>query len=316
MPGAHMQPAPVILSLIGQQDDVDALAEALDTGGVDGWSWAIAAGVLVAAIVLALLVRWSLTQLLSRRIERALAVLLARLTGYLVVTIGLVYALDTLGVRIGPLLGALGILGIALAFALRDILENFVAGVMLQLRRPFTYGDEVMIDGHEGTVHDIDARLVTITTPDGETVMIPSATVIKSDVVNYTARGGRRTDVPVGVAYGTDLERARHVLAEAVGAVTGVRAEPAPTTLLTGFGESSIDFVVRYWHDPAIAEFWRVRSAVVLAVDDALAGADITIPFPQRRVWLDAVADETIDETIEEAVEEVSHRTEAGTPGP
>jgi len=291
---------------VGQQDDVDALAEALDTGGIDGWSWVIAASVLVAALVLAQLVRWSFTRLLSRRIDRALAVLLARLSGYLVVTIGLVYALDTLGVRIGPLLGALGVLGIALAFALRDILENFVAGVMLQLRRPFTYGDEVMIDGHEGSVLDIDARLVTMTTPDGETVMIPSATVIKSDVVNYTARGGRRTDVEVGVAYGTDLATARQVLTGAVSAVNGVRPDPPPAALLTGFGESSIDFAVRYWHDPTIAEFWRVRSDVVLAVDDALAEAGITIPFPQRRLWLDGTAS---DGSVE-----VSDPAEAGTP--
>jgi small-conductance mechanosensitive channel len=136
-------------------------------------------------------------------------------------------------------------------------------------------------------VTSIDARLVTVTTPDGETVLIPSATVIKSDVVNYTSVGRRRTDVEVGVAYGTDLSEARRALEPAVGSVAGVLASPAPKILLTAFGDSSIDFVVRYWHDPSILAFWSVRSDVVVAVDAALADADITIPFPQRRLWID-----------------------------
>jgi small-conductance mechanosensitive channel len=270
-----------------RQDDIDALSDALDTGGIGAWDWVTAAAVLVGAVLIAQLVKWMFTRLLARRIDRALAVLIARLAGYLIVTVGLIYSLDALGVRIGPLLGALGVLGIALAFALKDILENFVAGVMLQLRRPFTYGDEVDIDGHQGSVTSIDARLVTVTTPDGETVLIPSATVIKSDVVNYTSVGRRRTDVEVGVAYGTDLGEARRALEHAVESVAGVLEAPAPKVLLTAFGDSSIDFVVRYWHDPSILAFWSVRSDVVVAVDAALAEADITIPFPQRRLWID-----------------------------
>ncbi|MEM1333116.1 MAG: mechanosensitive ion channel family protein [Actinomycetota bacterium] len=267
------------------QDDVDAIAEAFDTDGLDAWAWITAGITLAVAILLAIVVRWSLTRLLDRRLDRALAVLISRLVGYVVVTVGLAYALESLGVQIGPLLGALGIAGIALAFALKDILENFVAGVMLQIRRPFTYGDEVEIAEQQGRVEEIDARLVTIVTPSGETVLVPSAAVIKSEVTNLSARGARRTDVPIGVAYGTDLRRARQVLLDAVRELDGVHGDPAPQVLLTGFGDSSIDFVVRYWHGPAIATFWQVRSDVAFAVDAALAEADITIPFPQRTLW-------------------------------
>lgn len=279
---------PTIAMTAPRQDDIDALTDALETDGIGGWDWLLAGAVFVASIVVAQLAKWALTRVLRRRLDRALAVLIARLVGYLIVTVGVVYSLDTLGVRIGPLLGALGVMGIALAFALRDILENFVAGVMIQLRRPFTYGDEVVINDHEGTIHEIDARLVTVATPDGETVMIPSATVIKSDVVNYTTRGGRRTDVPIGVAYGTDLRTAGDLLTEAVGSVSGVRGEPAHEVLLTGFGDSSIDFVVRYWHDPSIAAFWAVRDEVVLTIERALDDAGITIPFPQRKLWIES----------------------------
>ena len=156
---------------------------------------------------------------------------------------------------------------------------------MLQIRRPFTYGDEVEINERTGRVRDIDARLVTIVTPDGETLLVPSAVVIKSEVVNYTAQGGRRTDAPIGVAHRSDLADSKRALRQAVDSVDGVRRDPPPTVLLTGFGDSSIDFVVRYRHDPSIAAFWRVRSDVTFAIDRELTDAGITIPFPQRTLW-------------------------------
>lgn len=267
--------------------DDEALAEALQTDGIDGWEWATAGITLAATIVVSIAVRWALDRVLERRLDPALSTLIARVAGYAVFAVGFVYALESLGVRIGPILGALGIAGIAIAFALRDILENFVAGVMLQLKRPFTYGDQVLINDYEGTVRSIDSRVVTIETPDGETVMIPSVTVIKADLNNYTQLGQRRTTLPVGVAYGTDLEQARRVLERAVRGADGVQESPAPDVLLEAFGDSSIDFVVRYWHEPSIAELWRTRHNVAASVERALADADIAIPFPQRRLWID-----------------------------
>jgi len=273
-----------------QQSDVDTdaiseLSDALSDGGLGPWDWGTAAIVLAVGIIVSRLVKFGTVKVLQRRLDQALAVLIGRLSSYAIVTVAFVYALDSLGVAIGPVLGALGIVGIALAFALRDILENFVAGILLQLQRPFTYGDQISVNEHEGTVRDIGTRLVTVVTPDGETIKIPSATVIKSDVNNYTEQGLRRTTLPVGVAYGTDLLRAQEVLAAAVMSAEGVVESPAYEVLLDGFGESSIDFVVRFWHLPTIADYWQVKSNVAFAVDRALADAGITIPFPQRTVW-------------------------------
>jgi len=273
-----------------QQSDVDTdaiseLSDALSDGGLGPWDWGTAAIVLVVGIIGSRFVKFGTVKVLQRRLDQALAVLIGRLSSYAIVTVAFVYALDSLGVAIGPVLGALGIVGIALAFALRDILENFVAGILLQLQRPFTYGDQISVNEHEGTVRDIGTRLVTVVTPDGETIKIPSATVIKSDVNNYTEQGLRRTTLPVGVAYGTDLLRAQEVLSSAVMSAEGVVDSPAYEVLLDGFGESSIDFVVRFWHLPTIADYWQVKSNVAFAVDRALAEAGITIPFPQRTVW-------------------------------
>lgn len=259
-----------------------AIVEALRTDGLTAWNFSIAIAIFVGSIILSRVLKYVLQRTLDRRLDTALAVLIARLFGYLVIVVGLIYSLESLGVAVGPVLGALGIAGIALAFAFQDILENFIAGILLQLKRPFTYGDQVQINDHEGVIREIDSRLVTILTPDGETVMIPSATVIKADINNYTGHGRRRTTLPVGVAYGTDLRRAGAVLLDAVRSVPEVLEHPEPEVLLEGFGDSSIDFVVRFWHEPTIAGFWKARSEVAYSVDGALKAAEITIPFPQR----------------------------------
>lgn len=268
--------------------DDSALAEAFSAAdGLSGWDYGEAGIILVASIVIAIVLRAVIVRLLTRgdRLDPALATLFARLAGYLVVTVGFVYSLESLGIDIGLVVGALGIAGIALAFALKDILENFVAGVLLQMQRPFTYGEQVLINDFEGTVEGIDSRLVTIVTPAGELVKIPSATVIKADIVNYTKRGMRRTTLPVGVAYGTDLKNAQRVILDAVSSADGVLESPDPEALLEGFGDSSIDFAVQFWHEPTIADFWHVRSNVAFTIEAALADADITIPFPQRTMW-------------------------------
>jgi small-conductance mechanosensitive channel len=106
--------------------------------------------------------------------------------------------------------------------------------------------------------------------------------VIKNPIVNLTARRARRTTVDVGVAYGTDLALATRLLSSAVAATEGVLPAPAPQIVATGFGESSIDLAVRFWHEPSIASVWQVRHAVVLTIERALSEAGIQIPFPQR----------------------------------
>ena len=245
----------------------------------------------MVGLVVARLAAWAVRSVLRRRVDRSLAALAGRLVGYAIVVFALVYALDSLGVAIGPLLGALGIVGIALAFAFRDILENFISGILLQLQRPFTYGDEVAIDGYEGTIREVSSRMVTMLTPAGETIRFPASTVITSDINNYTEHGLRRTTIPIGVAYGSDLRRAEVALRRALERADGVVPSPPAEVLLDGFGDSSIDFVVRYWHEPSIAEHWRTKSNVAFEIERALAEDGITIPFPQRTLHFAAPPD-------------------------
>ncbi len=259
----------------------EELAEALQ--GLSATNWITAAVILVGAIVLSRVVK-ALTAHVVERGEGAgkAAQLVGRVVGALVVVGGFVYALQVLGVRLGPLLGALGIGGLALAFAAQSILENLFASVLLQSRRPFRLGDQIATNEIEGTVEDVNFRTVILRTYDGEKVLIPCSQVLNAPITNFTARGTRRTTLDVGVAYGTDLDTAQQVLLRAAASVEGVRPQPVPEAWVEQFGESSIDFALRWWHLPDIATTWRVRSGVAMAVKAAFDEAGIEIPFPQR----------------------------------
>ena len=275
MPPALLAQSPTV--------DLEGLDEAIDTGGTDWVDWAVAAGILVGGILVALVVGRLLRRAFARRdVEGFLVDLVARLTSMVVVVVSMVWSLATLGVRVGPLLGALGIAGIALAFALKDTLENFIAGLLLQTRRPFHKGDEIVVGEDEGAVVEVNARSVVIDTPDGERLFVPSSRLITEPIVNLTRFSRRRTTLIVQVAYGTDLERAHEVLQAALEAEPGALDEPPPEVRVEAFAESGIDVALRFWHLPRITEMWRVRDRVAVAAHAALLDAGIEIPFPQR----------------------------------
>jgi small-conductance mechanosensitive channel len=173
-----------------------------------------------------------------------------------------------------------------LAFALQSILENFVAGVLLQVRRPFEKGDEIESQDYTGIITSVDSRTMTVCTPSGETVRLPNAEVIRHPIANLTEQGRRRTTLEVGVAYGTDLRRAIGIARSALDGLDGVLQNPAPEVVSTGFGDSSLDLAVLFWHGPSIAEKRRVTDQVMVAIDVAFAEHDVNIPFPQRTLHL------------------------------
>ncbi|MBD8869906.1 mechanosensitive ion channel family protein [Nocardioides donggukensis] len=246
----------------------------------------LALGVFAGGIAVAAMLRVLLVRLLDRGdADRYAGKLVGRFVGLVVVMIGAVYALGLVGIRVGPLLGALGVGGIALAFAAQDILQNFVAGVLLQVRRPFRVGDQIRSGEFDGVIRDVNLRTVELTTYDGLTVYLPNAEVLKAPIVNYTRTPNSRTSLTVGVAYDTDLRQARETLQEACASAEGVREDPPPEVWVEEFADSSINLAVRYWHRADIASMWRVRSAVAMAVKEALDRAEITIPFPQSTLW-------------------------------
>ena len=260
-------------------DDVE-LAQSISTGDV-----VRAALIFVASILVAVALRRLLVRVVDREADSHLGRIVGRFLSVVVVAFGAVFAFDAVGVAIGPLVGALGVGGIALAFAAQDILANLVSGVLLQVRHPFRIGDQIRSGEHEGVVDDINLRTVELTTYDGLTAYLPNAEVLRNPIINFTRTPFSRTEIDVGVAYDTDLEHAREVLLEACRRADGVQDAPPPEAWVREFGESSISIAVRYWHAADIASTWRVRSAVAIAVKQSLDGAGMTIPFPQRTLW-------------------------------
>ncbi len=259
----------------------DELAEIVPDGL--GWEdWIQAGVVILVAVVAAIVVRRVVCRLVDLGDAPMVGRATARFSAALVLGFGLVYALNSLGVQIGPLLGALGVGGIALAFAMQDILENLISGLILQARSPFSIGDEIITNDYEGTVLDVDLRSVRIRTFDGRQVIVPSSMVLKNPIENDTARPARRSTVVVGVSYDADAMAARQLVLEATAAVDGVHDDPAPEAFLESFGASSIDIAIRFWHDSTRRSMWATRSEVIAAVKRSLDDAGIEIPFPQR----------------------------------
>ena len=211
----------------------------------------------------------------------------ARLVRLAVVVAAVLLALSVAGVPVGAALAGLGIAGLAIAFALQSILENFVAGIILILRKPISHGEQVIVGEQEGTVDDIDLRVTRLVDYDGELVIIPNAEVFRSTIVNLTRRGKRRTRVVVGIDYRDDHDAAREVIEAAVAGVPGVLDTPAPQARCIALGESSVDFEVRYWTAPDIASVVDAQDGVLRSVKSAIEGAGMSIPWPIRTLSFD-----------------------------
>ncbi len=175
-------------------------------------------------------------------------------------------------------LGSLGFFSIAVGFAFRDILENLLAGLLLLFRAPFRTGDEVDIDGTSGSVVEINLRETVLRTYEGRQVLVPNATVYKNRIVVQTGFGAVRTEATVGVAYETDLDRARAVALEALRGVDGVLADPPPGVLVGELGTSTVDLRLLFWTAPQQRTVRVVQDAVLRAVNSAYGEAGIELP--------------------------------------
>lgn len=222
------------------------------------------------------------------RADRMAVSLVARLVRVLLVVAAVLVALAVAGVPVGPALAGLGVAGIAVALAMQNILENFIAGLILLARKPFRAGDQIGSNDLEGTVEEIDLRVTRLRSFDGEMILIPNIEVFQNPIVNFTRQGARRAHLFVGVDYRDDHDSAREVIRAAVARVEGVHNEPPPEVWLAELGESSVDFELVYWTAPQRLLSRRVQDRVLAAVKTAIADAGMTIPWPIRTLVMDS----------------------------
>jgi len=249
---------------------------------------ALAILVIVVFWLIARGVRAALARALERLSDnRAVNRLLGTLSYVGLVIVGLFIALGILELdkTVTSLLAGAGIVGLALAFAFQDAVENLVSGVTLSIRRPFRVGDFIETNGEQGTVEDLSLRTTSLRRPQGQLVVMPNRMVFKNPLVNYTTATNRRVDLEVGVSYGESLERVRQVALAAVEPVDGRDPGRGAEVFFTGFGESSIDLVIRFWlADLHPGHVMGAKSEAIERVKEAFDREGISIPFPVRAV--------------------------------
>ncbi len=202
--------------------------------------------------------------------------------------IGLLLALEVLDAStlVGSLLGAAGVVGLAVGFALRDTVENYIASLLLSLRQPFASNDLVSIEGCEGRVLRLTARATILLTLDGNHTRIPNAKVYKAVIVNYTRNPKRRFQFDVGVDTEQNLAAAQTLAATTLEQMEGVLKDPPPTCTVEQLGESNVVLRLFGWVDQTTAEFNKVRSEAIRLVKGAFDRAGVVMPEPIYNVRL------------------------------
>ena len=201
----------------------------------------------------------------------------------------IIQALHAVGVDLVSILGAAGVVGIAIGFASQTTLSNFISGIFLVSERSVSLGDYIRVDGAEGTVEAINLLSVSLRQGDNSLIRIPIETLIKSPMVNITGDHMRRIDFDLGVDYGSDLKQVRECILRVVEAHPMLVPTPAPVVLFSGFGDSSLDLHIGAW--TTTKDYHEARFHFAHALLAAFEQEGINIPFPTRRLLTNAKAD-------------------------
>ncbi|MHB2211479.1 mechanosensitive ion channel family protein [Methylobacterium sp. CM6257] len=217
------------------------------------------------------------------------AAVLGRIAGGVTILIAFLVAASVAfpSVSAADLFNLLGIGGVAIGFAFRDVLQNLLAGILILLTRPFVIGDQIRAGSYEGTVEDVWVRATVLRTYDNERVLIPNATLFVDKITVITAHDKRRLAFPLTIGNGDDITEARRIIVETLRGTEGVLADPPPEALVTGLGAAGVDMTARLWIDPP-----RRRDAVdaldqaISNVKDALTAAGVDLPYPTSQILL------------------------------
>ena len=249
--------------------------------------------VIAAAIVL---FAWWIGTLVARRPVRWLKQhsdnpymdgLFRRILQSAIVLGGILLALNLLGATalVGAVLGSAGVIGLALGFAFRDVAENYIAGVLLSLRRPFAPGDQLVIDRYEGKVVALTSRATLLMTLDGNHLSLPNALVFKSVVLNYSVNPKRRFDFSLLIDPAESIRESQQLALAEIARVDGVLSEPAPSWIAENFVASGISLKFYGWVDQRSSDIGKVRSEALRAVKGAFAKAGIEAPRSVQYVF-------------------------------
>ena len=256
-------------------------------GGVVGFFLILILGYSISSAIRFLLRE----ELLSRlHLARGVPELIASTLHYLLLLLVFFFAVNAGGVELNKFTVLTGALGVGVGFGLQNIVNNFISGLILQFERPIHIGDVLDVDGASGTVTRIGIRSSTIKTFQGAELIIPNGNFVSGKVINWTLTDPRRrVDLPVGVAYGSDLKLVAKLLEQAATTHESVLTSPAPAVYCKEFGDNAINFELQFWVMQE-SSTTKVKSEVALCAWDLLSNAGIEIPYPQRDLRVRSVS--------------------------
>jgi small-conductance mechanosensitive channel len=244
--------------------------------------------------------------------SRQIAELIAAIVRVIIFIAGIFIALDFVGLTgtVTSLLAGAGIIGLAIGFAFQDMTENLIAGIAMGIRKPFQIGDVIEADDVFGTVKAINLRNTLVETFFGQLEIVPNKILFRNIVTNYTTKGIRRIEVPVGISYADDISKASDVLVDALKKEDFIIKKDELAVYAEGFGDSSVNLLVWFWIDyPGEVGFMDARSKAVDIIHRTFADNDILIPFPIRTLDFDAKGGKTLSNMLikeKEATEKTS----------
>ncbi|MEM7592978.1 MAG: mechanosensitive ion channel family protein [Cyanobacteria bacterium P01_A01_bin.83] len=234
--------------------------------------------------------------LTRRKQSRNLGLVLARLSQGFIILIGAFIALAIVipSFKPGDLVQLLGVSGVAVGFAFRDILQNFLAGILILITEPFTLEDQIIFKDFEGTVEHIQTRATTIRTYDGRRIVIPNAELFTNSVTVNTAFDKRRLQYDVGIGYGDDIAQAKQIILDVLRNTQDVLQDPPPEALVVDLAGSTINIRARWWiNPPRRADALDTQDRVLTELNNQLVAAGIDLPFPTQQILFHDQTEET-----------------------
>lgn len=249
---------------------------------------------LIAVIILACIF-WIILKLTKRMLSTAMrrikvpeeaSDIVVRFSGYFVGIVAMLTIASQLGIKITSLIAGLGIAGLAISFAAQDTVGNVISGITLLIDRPFKKGDWISFGDLHALVTEVKLRTTVLTSFDNETIVVPNKILAQERIRNFTLTPRIRVKVPIGIAYKENIQASREVILTTIKDDQRILVTPAPTVIVAGLGDSSINLQLRFWTQDPLMQYslkWEYTELCKRALDDA----GIEIPFPHSQIFLE-----------------------------
>lgn len=273
---------------------MDNLSEVFDPATNSFWNLLVALVVIGVSLIVARYVRRAIRRTLQsyESLDAYAGAIIGRVAGWTVVFFGVLIALAIMGVDMMPVVLVLAIGAAFFILSGKSLIENWAAGLLLQMRAPYRPGDRIQTVDYVGDVELTNVRSVVLRQADGQVVHVPNIEVLQNPLVNRTGdEAGRRSSLTFGVAYGTRIDEVERMVVEAAASVEGVREQPTPTAWIASLGDTTVDVELRFWTDYAGRH--TVPSAVAAKALARLDAAKVSMPFPTQRLMITGELDES-----------------------